>query len=101
MPCELYYAPVNEASTVSLDELIRHLSDAGLPCKLRPEAENTSWVVLEGHESALRASVKENHLFLGALQPSRRDDSSVVAKLDAVLREAGYSTGEDSEYERW
>ena len=40
MPIELYYAPMNEAATIPLDELLKELTAAGLPCKVEPESED-------------------------------------------------------------
>ncbi len=59
MAVELYYVPINETATISLDELLKQLTAAGLCCRIEPEAERMFWVVLNEHESCILASVKQ------------------------------------------
>ncbi|HEY2155179.1 MAG TPA: hypothetical protein VGH33_06085, partial [Isosphaeraceae bacterium] len=62
-----------------------------------PDSEGMSWVVFEGHESALLASVVEGQFVGGTLQVAHEDDPSVIDRIDAALREAGYSAGDESD----
>ena len=96
MPIELYYAPINEAATIPLDELLKELTAAGLPCKVEPESEDMFWVLLDGHESTLLASVKDGHFVFATFAGSLKDDTTVMDKLDVVMLKAGYSAGDDS-----
>ena len=97
MPVELYYAPVNESATISLDELLKDLSAAGLPCKIETESEDSFWVVLENHESTLLASVNGDQFVFGTFEYSLKDDTEVMDRVHDVMLKAGYSAGEDSE----
>ncbi len=97
MSIELHYAPTNEAATISLDELLDELTAAGLPCKVEPESEDMFWILLDGHESTLLASVKDGRFVFATIAYSLNDDTTVMDRLDAVMLKAGYSAGEDSD----
>jgi hypothetical protein len=92
---ELYYVPVDDTATVSLEALISQFSDSGLKCKIEPDSEGMCWVTFEGYGTALLASVTGDQFVFGALQVATRDDPPSVDKVDRVMREAGYSAGED------
>lgn len=95
MPIELYYAPINEVATIPLDELLEELTGAGLPCKVEPESEDMFWVLLDGHESTLLASVRDGRFVFATFAYSLNDDTTVMDKLDGVMLKAGYSAGDD------
>jgi hypothetical protein len=95
MAIELYYAPINEAATIPFDELLKELTAAGLPCKVELESEDMFWVLLDGHESSLLASVRDGHLVFATFGVSLKDDTTIVDKLDVVMLKAGYSAGDD------
>ena len=97
MSVEVYYAPVEETATISLDELVKELSATGLPGKIEPESEDTFWVVLDDHESSLLASVRDGQFVFGTFQYSLKDDTTVIDRVDEVMLKFGYSAGEDSE----
>jgi hypothetical protein len=96
MPIELYYAPINEAAAIPIDELLKELTAAGLPCKVEPESEDMFWVLLDGHESTLLASVRDGLFVFATFAGSLKDDTTVIDKLDVVMLKAGYSAGDDS-----
>lgn len=96
MSIEFFYAPVDEVRAIPLDDLIGRLSRAGLTCAVEPDSAETCWVVFEGSESALFASVAEGHFVGGTFQVTSKDDPAVIEGVDAVLREAGYSSDEES-----
>ena len=92
---ELYYVPINETATISLDELLKQLTAAGLCCRIEPEAERMFWVVLNEHESCILASVDGGQFVFGTFEISPKDDLSVIDTVNEVLFRAGYSAGED------
>jgi hypothetical protein len=96
MPVEVYYAPIIEAATITLDDLLKELTAAGLPCKVEPESAEIFWVVLDDHESTLLASVNGGHLVFGTFEYSLEDDTTVMDKVNEVMLKSGYSAGEDS-----
>lgn len=96
MPIELYYAPIDEAATIPLDELMKELTAAGLPCNVEPESEDMFWVLLDGHESMLLASVRDGHIVFATFACSLKDDTTIMDKVDGVMLKAGYSAGDDS-----
>jgi hypothetical protein len=98
MPVELYYAPINEAATIPLDELLKSLSEAGLPCRIEAESEETFWIILDGHESTLLATVKDGQFVFGTMAFSLEDDTTVIDRVAEVMLQAGYSAGDDSAY---
>jgi len=91
MSVELYYAPVIEAETISLDELVERFSAGGLFCHLEPEAEDMLWIVLDDHESNLLASVKGDQFVFATFYMATQDDLSVAEIVDEVMIRAGYS----------
>jgi hypothetical protein len=93
------FAPIDDNVTISLDVLIRRLTDSGLACKIEPESENMHWVVFKGYESALLASVNDGQFVFGTLHTAIRDSPSLVERVDAVMRSCGYSAGEEQEFE--
>ena len=95
MSVELYFAPINESATITLDELLKELSANGLPCKIEPESENTFWVVLDDHESTLFASVNGGQFVFGTFEYSLEDDTELIDRVHEVMFKAGYSAGED------
>lgn len=95
MPIELCYAPINETATISLDELLKELEAAGLPCNVEPDSEGMCWVLPDGHESTLLASLRDGHLVFGTFAYSMNDNTSVMDKIDLVMLKAGYSAGDD------
>jgi hypothetical protein len=91
---ELYYGPVDEAATISLEALVTRLSESGLDCTIEPESEGMFWVVFESFETAMLASVEGGQFVFGTLQVATRDDPAVVYGVDRVMQAAGYSAGE-------
>jgi hypothetical protein len=92
---ELYYAPVDETTTISLEALVSRLTESGLNCKIQPESEGMFWIAFKGCEAAMLASVTGGQFVFGTLQVALRDDPQLVDTVDKVLQQAGYSAGED------
>jgi hypothetical protein len=96
MSVELFYAPIDDSLTITLEDLLGRLSAAGLPCAVEPDAKGMCWVVLEGHESTLLASLDGPTFLGGTLQLASEDDPGIVETIDAVLRAAGYAAGDEA-----
>lgn len=97
MPIELYYAPINETDTILLDELLKELTAAGLPCKVEPDSEEMFWVLLDGHESTLLATVRDGHCVFATFAYSLDDETTIMDNLNAVMLRAGCSAGDESD----
>jgi hypothetical protein len=98
MPIEITYAPVQDSVTITFDDLLAALSDAGLIWKTEPEGEDMHWVVFTDHDSALLASVIDRQFVFGTLHASVNEDPSLVERVDAVMTRLGYSGGDEDEF---
>jgi hypothetical protein len=92
---ELYYAPVDETTTISLEALVSRLTESGLDCDIEPESEGMFWIAFEGCETAMLAWVTGGQFVFGTLQFAVRDDPQLVDTVDKVMQQAGHSAGED------
>jgi hypothetical protein len=92
---ELYYAPVDETATISLEELVSRLSDSGFVCTIEPDSEGMYWIAFGGHETAMLATVTGSQFVFGTLQVAAQDDPALVDVVERVLQGAGYSAGEE------
>lgn len=95
---EDHYAPTLQAQRISLAQLVEQFTKAGLPCKLEPESKTMSWLVFEGRESSLLATVEENLFSFATFQFSPEDPAWVGQTVEEVMTAIGFSADEEAQY---
>lgn len=98
MAIESYYAPTATAQRLSLTRIVELISAAGLPCKAEPEAENMFWIVFDGWESNVLASVEDDIFVFGTFNLAMDDSPSVAQTFDEVMQSIGFSADEGDDY---
>src|SRR5687768_2888895 len=98
MSLESYYTPTKDAQRLALAQVAEKLADAGLPCRIEPEAENMFWLAFEPHESDILASVEDGVVVFGTFHLNGDDPSSVPETVERVMQSIGFSADEDAEY---
>ena len=62
-----------------------------------PDSEEMFWVLLDGHESTLLATVRDGHCVFATFAYSLDDETTIMDNLNAVMLRAGYSAGDESD----
>ena len=96
---EICYAPLSGSKRLSLQEVASLFTKAGLPCTIEPEGENMFWLVFNGSESNILASVESGAFVFGTFNYGPDDPVNVVEKVEEVMQSIGFSSEEGADYE--
>jgi len=94
---ELYYAPTAAAAPITLAELRQLFLEAGLPCELEPDSEETCWIAFEPHETSIYAGVIDGKVTLATLGIIPEDDPRVLQTIEKVMQSIHFSADEDED----
>jgi hypothetical protein len=92
---ELYIYPPNGATpTATPQSIIAAFASADLPCSEQPD-QFGHWLVLDGVESALNLTIKDDVVTGGGFRFVTEDDESVIQRVADVFKSVGFLVSDD------
>jgi hypothetical protein len=91
---EVYFAPTKRAQPITLEQLQRRLTAAGLPCTIEEDSNDTHWFVFTPHESTIYASTTGEQVSLATFNFGQNDDLEMGNTIERVMDAIGFSAVE-------